>query len=335
MAAIRGTPPKWKVQVVEELRSMLMKYPVVAVVGFRGVPSSQMQRIRRDLRGKVLIKVVKNSLLEKALDSLDERFKRLKDFLYDQTALAFSNMNSFELYRILEETKEPSFLKPGQVSPVDVVVEKGPTKFPPGPIVGELQNAGIPAAIERGKVVIKETTTVVRAGEVVKPEIAKALEKLDIRPIRIGLDVRAIYDNGVILTPDVLSIDPEEIKEQVVKAYQNALNLAVSCSYITRDTIEILIMKAFTNARNLAINACIYEKGVIRDLISKAYANAISLVSLLPDEALDDDLKRFKAEGVRVEERKEEERELKEEEKEEEEEKAEEEALEGLGALFG
>ena len=59
------------------------------------------------------------------------------------------------------------------------------------------------------------------------------------------------------------------------------------------------------------------------------------MVSLLPDEALDDDLKRFKTEGVRVEERKEEERELKEEEKEEEEEKAEEEALEGLGALFG
>ena len=267
----------------------------------------------------------------------NDKYEKLKDYIYDQTAIVATNMNPFKLYKMLEETKVPSPLKPGQVSPVDVVVEKGPTPFPPGPIIGELQAAGLPAAIEKGKVVIKETVTVVRAGEVVKPELARVLEKLDIKPIKIGLDVRAIYDNGIILTPDVLAIDTEKVIEDISKAYQNAINLALNIAYVTKETAELLIMKAVMEAKNLAINACIIEKDVIPDLLAKAYSQMLALASVLPDEALDDDLK-SRLSGVKVtkeevEEKKEEEK--KEEEEEKEEEKSEEEALEGLGALFG
>jgi large subunit ribosomal protein L10 len=338
MAAVRGSPPQWKVQMVEDIKRVLTTYPTVAIVSFRGVPSGQMQDIRRKFRGTALIKVIKNTLLEKAIDALGGDYEKLKEFIYDQTAIVAADMNPFKLFKMLEETKIPSPLKPGQVSPVDVVVEKGPTPFPPGPIIGELQAAGLPAAIERGKIVIKETVTVVKAGDVVKPEVARALEKLDIKPIKIGLDVRAIYDQGVVLTPDILAIDTEKVMEQFAEAYQKALNLAVNAAYVTEETAEILIMKAVMDAKNLAINACIFEKDVMPELLSKAYAEMLALASRLSDEALDDDLKQ-RLSGLttqvvkeeKVEEKKEEEEE-KEEEKEEE---AEESALEGLGALFG
>ena len=336
MAAIRGAPPQWKVQVAEELRRIFISYPVVAIVGFRGIPSTQMQKIRREFRGKALIKVVKNTLLEKAIDALGGNFEKLKEFIYDQTAIVATDINPFKLYKMLEETKVPSPLKPRQVSPVDVVVEKGPTPFPPGPIIGELQAAGLPAAIERGKIVIKETVTVVKAGEIVKPEVARALERLDIKPIKLGLDVRIIYDRGVILTPDVLAIDEEAIKGQIVEAYQKALNLAINTAYVTKETAEILIMEAVIEAKNLAINAGVFEKDVMLDILAKAYSEMLALASLLPDDALDDDLK-GRLSGLKVVEvERVEEKEEEEEEKKEEEEKEEEEAaLEGLGALFG
>ena len=327
MAAVRGSPPKWKVETVEELRRMFRGYPVIAVVGFRGVPSNQMQKIRRELRGKALIKVVKNTLIEKALEGLDGEYKKLEDYLYDQTALVFTDMNPFKLYKLLEETKEPSPLKPNQVSPVDVVIEKGPTPIAPGPMMAELQNAGIPVAIEKGKVVVRETVTVVKAGEVVKPEVARALALLDVKPIKIGLDTRVIYDRGIILTPDVLAIDSEKVKEQFADAYQKALNLAVNCAYVTKETAEILIMKAVMNARNLAINAGLLEKEVMPEVIAKAHSQALALASLIPE--LYDELGSLKVVEVEKEEEK------KEEEKKEEEEEKEEEALEGLGALFG
>ncbi len=336
MAAVRGKVPQWKLDTVEELKRIIREYPSIAIVGFRGVPSTQFQSIRRNLRGEALIKVVKNSLLERALDSLGGDYVKLKDYIEDQVAIVASNLNPFKLYKKLEETKTPSPLKPNQVSPVDVVVEEGPTNFPPGPILGDIQAAGIPAAIEKGKIVIKATTTVVKAGEVVKPEVARALQLLEIKPIKIGLETKAVFEKGILFTVDDLAIDEAKVFDDFVEAARKALNLAVSAAYVTEETAEILIMKAVMDARNLAINAVIFEKDVIEDLLAKAYSEMLALASHLSEDALDDDLRQRLSSSVVISEKKEEvKEEKKEEEKEEEEEAKEEEALEGLGALFG
>ncbi|MET1123663.1 MAG: 50S ribosomal protein L10 [Archaeoglobaceae archaeon] len=339
MAAVRGAPPRWKVETVEELKRLLSSHPVIAVVSFRGVPASQMQKIRREFREFAKIRVVKNSLLERAIDALGGKYLQLKDYIFDQTAIVLTNMNPFKLYKKIEDTKVPSALKPNQVSPVDVTIEAGPTPIPPGPQMADLQAAGIPVAIEKGKVVVKQTVTLVKAGEVVRPEVARALEKLGVKPIKIGLETRAIYDSGIILTPDVLAIDTDKVIADIQEAYTKALNLAVNATYVTPETAEILIIKAVMEARNLAINAAIPEPEVMPDLLAKAHAQMLALASQLPEEVLDEELKSLLAVTRAVEERREEREEKREEEEEkeerEEEEAKEEEALEGLGALFG
>jgi len=340
MAAIRGSPPAWKRKTIEELRNIFTSYPVVALVGFRGVPAGQMQEIRRNFKDFALIRITKNTLIEKTLDGLGGEYAKLKDYIEDQTAIVATNLNPFKLFKKLEETKIPAPLKPGQVSPVDVVVEKGPTPFPPGPVIGELQMAGLPAAIEKGKVVIKETVTAVKAGEVVKPEVARALAMLGIKPLKLGLELRAVIEDGIIFTPDTLAIDEAKVMADFEEAARKALNLAVNAAYMAEETAEILLMKAFMDAKNLAVNAVIFEEDVMEDILAKAYTEMLSIASLLPDEALDEDVKerlsgiQAQAPPVTVEEVKEEKEEEKEGE-EEEEEKSEEEAIEGLGALFG
>ncbi len=338
MAAVRGSPKPWKVQAVEEIKKIFTTHPVFALVSFRGVPSGQMQKIRREFRDFATLKVTKNTLIEKAVKSLGGDYEKILEFLGDQVAIVATELNPFKLYKKLEETKVPSPLKPGQVSPVDVVVEKGPTSFPPGPVIGDLQAGGIPAAIEKGKIVIKETVTVVKAGEVVRPEVARALEMLEIKPVKVGLDVRMVYENGLIFTPDMLAIDTEKITEDFANAYRNAINLAVNAAYVTPETAEILIAKAVMDARNLAINAVIFERDVIEDLLLRAHSEMLALASHLSEDAIDDELKSMLSQSVSAEEKVEEkegEEKEKEEEKEEEEEEKEEEAIEGLGALFG
>ncbi len=338
MAAVKGAVPQWKLRDVEEIRRYLREYPVVGLVSFRGVSAMQMAKIRRDFRNKIILRVVKNNLIEKALQEEGGEFTKLVDFLGDQVAFVASNMNPFKLFKELEKTKQPSPLKPRQIAPEDVVVEKGPTSFPPGPILGDLQMGGLPAAIEKGKIVIKDTVTVVKAGEVVKPEVAKALELLEIKPVKLGLDTRVLMEDGIIFTPEDLRIDVEAISQQFGEAYTKALNLAVNAAYVTAETAEILLIKAITNARNLAINAAIPEKDVIDDLIAKAHSNMLSLASSLPSDALDEELSSIlqaKAEVVEKVEKVEEEEVKEEKVEEEEEEKREEEAIEGLGALFG
>ena len=340
MAAVKGAVPQWKLKDVEEIRRYLKEYPVVGLVSFRGVTAMQMAKIRREFRNKIKLRVVKNNLIEKAVKEEEGDFLKLVDFLGDQVAFVASNLNPFKLFKELEKTKVPSPLKPNQVSPVDVVVEKGPTSFPPGPVLGDLQLGGLPAAIEKGKIVIKDTVTVVKAGEVVKPEVARALDMLEIKPVKLGLDTRVLMEKGIVFTPDDLRIDVEAISQQFTDAYTKALNLAVNAAYVTPETAEILLIKAVTQARNLAVNAAIPEKDVIADVLAKAHSSMLSLASQLPAEALDEELsERLKARETKVKvekvEKVEEAKEEEKEEEEEEEEKKEEEAIEGLGALFG
>jgi large subunit ribosomal protein L10 len=336
MAAVKGVVPQWKLKDVEEVRRDLKEYPVVGLVSFRGVSAMQMAKIRRDFRDRIKIRVIKNNLLEKALEKEGGEFKKLTEFLGDQVAFVASHMNPFKLFRELEKTKIPSPLKPRQISPLDVVVEKGATSFPPGPILGDLQIAGLPAAIEKGRIVIKDTVRLVKTGEIVKPEVARALEMLEIRPVKLGLDTRVLMERGIVFRPEDLRIDVEEISQHFSEAYARALNLAVNAAYITPETAEILLIKASTQARNLAINAAIPERKVMGDIVAKLHSNMIALASRLPPEALDEELldlvKRNTETGEKI---KETEVKDEKEEEEEEEEKREEEAIEGLGALFG
>jgi len=334
MSAIKGAPPQWKVNQIEELKKVISSHRVLAIANFEKVPANLMQKIKRELKGSAELRVVKKTLLNLALDSVGGGCKKLKEYAKGQVAIIATNENPFKIYKKLESLKVDSPLKPNQISPIDVVVKEGPTSLPPGPAMAELQMAGIPAAVEKGKVVIKKAATVVKAGEVVKPEVAKALEKLNIKPLKIGLETLAVYD-GVILTPELLKIDEESVLKDFQNAYRIAINLAVNCCYVTKETAEILLIKGYMDARNLAINAGILEKELMPDLLIKAHAQMLTLASLLPSEALDDELKALvKIEGARPPEKVEEKREEKEEENKEEE-KKEEEAIEGLASLFG
>ncbi|MEM3390677.1 MAG: 50S ribosomal protein L10, partial [Archaeoglobaceae archaeon] len=138
MAAVKGAPPKWKVEEVERIRSLVSSYRVLALVSFQKVPAWLMQKIKRDLKGKGEMRVVKNTLLSIALDSVGKGYEKLKEFAKGQVAIVVSNENPFKLYKRIESMKIDAPLKPNQISPIDVVVNEGPTSLPPGPAVAEL-----------------------------------------------------------------------------------------------------------------------------------------------------------------------------------------------------
>jgi len=330
--------PKWKKDEIRDIKSKIRDYPVVGLVGIHGLPSKQFQQMRSNIRDSVLIKVCKNSLITKALDESSEDIKPLKDYLDHETGLVFSNDNSFKLFRLLSSSKTPAPIKGGMTSPKDITVEKGPTNFPPGPIIGELQSAGIPAAIESGKVIIRETKVVAKEGEVVSQNLAAMLARLDIYPLELGLVLRCTYEDGMLFDASVLAIDEGKISLDFTTAASQAFNLAVNSAYPTSTTIQALLAKAASESRNLAVNAVIYEPGVMDILLSRAQGHVMALAGLVSDEALDDDLKAKMSAGTAVSpvvvEPGEDET-AGEVEEEAAEEETEETVAEGLGALFG
>ncbi|MCI4335442.1 MAG: 50S ribosomal protein L10, partial [Thermoplasmata archaeon] len=185
--------------------------PVAALVGIRGVPAAALQKMRRELRGRGHpIVVAPNSALRHALEAAAKErpaLRPLLDHVTDQTALLVAEGNPFGLWQELDRTRSPTPARGGEIAPADVVVPGGTTSFKPGPIVGELQQAGFPAAIEKGKVVLKKDVTIVRKGQPIPRAVATLLTRLDILPLEVGLELRALVDGDTFYPPSVLRVD--------------------------------------------------------------------------------------------------------------------------------
>jgi large subunit ribosomal protein L10 len=273
--------PVWKKTEIEEIKTNAAKYTLVGLVDMYGIPAAQVQQIRRNLRGKAVIRVTRNTLIEHALSEIGGKVAGLSKYVSGHSAMIFSNDNPFKLFKQLEKTKTKMAAKAGETAPEDIVVEKGPTSFKPGPIVGELQQAGIPAAIEGGKVKIRETKTIVKKGAVISAKVAGVMIKLDIKPMDVGLALQAAFYDGDVYEPSVLAIDEAAILEQIRLAAAQAFNLSVNAAIPTKDTIGPILTKAVREARGLAVEAAIYEKDVVDAIIGKAQKESIALKSIV------------------------------------------------------
>ncbi|WP_456366007.1 50S ribosomal protein L10 [Thermococcus sp.] len=335
---------EWKKKEVEELAEIVKSHPVVALVDVAGVPAYPLSKMRDKLRGKALLRVSRNTLIELAIkkaakDLGKPELEKLLDYIQGGAGILATGMNPFKLYKLLEESKTPAPAKAGVPVPHDVTIPAGPTSIAPGPLVGEMQALGIPARIEKGKVSIQKDYTVLKAGEVITEQLARILNALGVEPLEVGLNLLAAYEDGIVYTPDVLAIDESEYISMIQRAYTYAFNLSVNTAYPTKQTIEAIIGKAFLGAKSVAVEAGYITKETVGDIIGRAVRVLLLIAQGLPEELLDEKTKELlnaQAQvAVAAPQPAEEKVEEAEEEEEEEEEEREEEALAGLGALFG
>ncbi|MBM4248135.1 MAG: 50S ribosomal protein L10 [Euryarchaeota archaeon] len=271
-----------KKEQLQRLNQLIRDHKIIAIAKVAGIPGPQLQKIRGMLRGKAEIVVSKNNLFRLALLEMEKGkpgLKGLAGAIQSQTALVATDLNPFLLFKQMEATKMPSPAKGGELAPDDIKVSEGETSFKPGPIVGELQKAGIPAGIEGGKVLIKKDKTLVRKGDRIPRELAPMLAKLEIHPLVVGLDLQAAWEAGTVYPANLLAIDEVKIMGEMGLAAAQAFKLAMLSAYPTPFTIRPLIAKARMEAMGLALEAGIPTKDTIELLIGRAGAQARALSS--------------------------------------------------------
>ena len=273
---------RYKKEIVDALVKMINEYPIIGVVNMENLPAPQLQKMRAQLRGKFFITMTKRRLIKLAFEQTKSNKKgieQLENNLGGMPALIFTKENPFKLSRTLQRNKSPAPAKAGQTAPRDIVVNKGPTPFAPGPIIGELAMVGIKSGVEGGKVAVKEDTVVAKAGEKIKPKVAEILTRLGVQPMEVGLDLVAVYENGIIYGREILSVDEKEYLSRLNNAARWAFNLAIEAGYATKSTIQVLLGKAHNDAKNLGVSQNILEKGIIESLLGKADSQMKSVKS--------------------------------------------------------
>jgi large subunit ribosomal protein L10 len=272
----------WKHGEVSEITSLMTHHKIIGIIDIGGIPAPQLQQMRGGIRAKAQIRASKNTLILKALDDAESQIKgisALKNEVHGQAAIIATDMNPFALFQEIKATRKNAPAKGGETASHDIEVLAGDTPFKPGPIVGELQKAGIPAAISEGKVVIKSDKVLVEAGQKISQELAQMLSRLDIFPIELGLKLNAVYENGDIYRPDVLDIDMDRFMGQLRTASFTALGLAMETGWANAQTIRPLLAKAYRSAHTLAVEKNIYTKDTMKSLLAKAQASMLSVTS--------------------------------------------------------
>jgi large subunit ribosomal protein L10 len=267
-----------KKKAVQDLKALVAKYPIIAILNLENLPTKQLQKMKGKLRKECDIKMAKKNLIKEAFKESDKKnLTKLNDYMSGMPALLLTKENPFRLYKILKQSKSAAPIKAGQVSPKDITIPAGPTPFAPGPIIGELGMLKIKAGIEAGKVVIKQDAHVAKKGDIISPGLSSLLLRLGIEPMEIGLDLVAVYENGEILTKDVLDIDQDVFMAKLSTAASDAMNLAVDIAYPSRETIELLVQKAFRDAKTIGIERDILADLIIDQILAKANAQAESV----------------------------------------------------------
>ena len=273
-----------KISEVEDIVQLITQHKVIGIANLQKVRSIQLQEFKKNLADKVYMRVIKNTLMKISIENCKEKteLKKLEEYLTGSNVYLFTDLNPFRLALLLERGKVKTTAKSGDIAAFDVIVPAGNTGQPPGPIISQLNAAGLPTRIEAGSVWVNKDTLVVRKGEVISERLASVLSKLGIKPVEAGLIMKIAFDDGLIITQEQMQIDTSETRRNVEKAHSSAFALSLAIAYPTRENTLMLLQVAHREARLLSLNASVPTKETMADLIRKAHMEMLSLSSRLP-----------------------------------------------------
>jgi len=207
-----------------KLIELLDKYPRLLIVGCDNVGSSHMQQIRKNLRGKAVLLMGKNTMIRKAIKghlTKNPDLENLLPHLKENVGFVFTDGRLDEVRSQIEESKVSAPARAGSIAPVDVIIPAGPTGLDPSQTVF-MQTLNIATKINKGQIDIINDINLIKKGDKVGQSEATVCQKLNINPFKYGLIPRMVYDSGVVFPPEVLDIKDEDV---LSKSRQSILSL--------------------------------------------------------------------------------------------------------------
>jgi len=267
-----------KAEVVRITVELLEKYSVIGVADLYKIHTGLLQDLKKQLKEKVVVKCVKNTLLRRAMEELklpetEEFFKEIPG----SNIFIFSDMNPFRLSLLLTKNKVGIIAKPGDIAPWDIIVPSGNTGIAPGPILSKLGAVGLRTRIDSGTIWVAEDTLVAEAEEKISEDLATVLARLGIKGAERGLTLKTVYEEGRIIPRKELMVDLEAIREHLKTAAANSLQLAISTAYPTPETIVYLVSMARENSLKVAVESDYVTPETAPLIVAKAHTIAAAL----------------------------------------------------------
>ena len=258
-----------KKQKVEQVSQQLKTAKTVAVLDVRNLPDRILQKARKQLRSKASFLMAKNTIIKRSLQN--SKAKEMSELVNSPTVLVLSNeMSAYSIFKHFKDNQVAVAAKPGQQAIEDIIVPAGETDLPPGPALSELKAAKINAMIKGGKIAVQKDSTVAKKGEKIEESVCKALQKLNIRPFKAGINMIAGFEDGTVYMAEVLNIDESELTMNLKSSLSCAYNMSVNCSYPTDMNSKHILTNALAQSRALVSETGAYSNAHVELLLAPA-----------------------------------------------------------------
>jgi len=243
-----------KVAFAAQLKGLIANNKHVLIISADNVGSQQMHLVRAELRkgsAKAEILMGKNTMIKKvirtyAIETGDPSYNRLADLCRLNIGLVFTNDDMGTVKDILEKNKIVAAAKAGANAQCDVSLPAGPTGLEPTQ-TSFFQALGIATKINKGSIEIISAVQLCVEGEKVGPSEAVLLTKMGVKPFAYGLVVKAVFSEGAVLSPAVLSITNDDIIKIVQAGIARIAAVGLATGFPCAPAIPHLIANAFKN----------------------------------------------------------------------------------------
>jgi len=271
-----------KTEYFDRLISLLGEYPKILIVNCDNIGSAHMQKVRRNLRGKAVLLMGKNTMIRRAIRANIERnpdWNNLLPLIFGNVGLVFTKGDLGAIRDQVQSLRVPAAAKAGIFAPKDVFVAKGMTSLEPTK-TSFLQALNIASKINKGQIEILNDIHLIKKGDRVGSSESALLQMLEVRPFEYGIVCVNVYDTGVTYDASILDKKDSDILDKFLEGLANVTALSLGVSFPTAPAFPHVVLNAFKNMAAVAVETE-YEFSQVKKL-KEFVKNPSAFVSAAP-----------------------------------------------------
>ena len=218
-----------KVKVYTKFQELIQKYKNILLCDIKELPADVVHKIRHLLlkqdteticgKATVIGKSI-NDFIENSKDKIpkylsEENLKKMKDLLQGlQVMMIFTNRELGDITDIINKFTIEKQAKPGQLSPIEVIIPAGPTGMDASQIE-YFQALKIPTKVIKGQLEITSSTRILQVNQKINLSEINLMKKFNIKPYKHLVSIKFLWLNGKFYDEGILKITPEYMKQKL------------------------------------------------------------------------------------------------------------------------
>lgn len=192
--------------------------------------------------------------------------KALRKYVTLNIGFIFTNGEFKPIMQAITDSRRKAAAKSGQIAPDDVVIRPFLTNL--GPEATSFFAAlKIETKISKNKIEITRQVNLIKKGEVVTPNQATLLQRLEIVPFFYEVVVNAVYDNGMIFDPSILYVDEEKMQQSWSDSLAQFTSLALGAGVPVLPAVPHVIADTLKTLLGLGVEAKVEDLPDIKRII--------------------------------------------------------------------